>query len=57
MISAFAESEYPTTDEVDPILCATKLALFVKEKELDGVDVNYEDSKAFDDGVGEFWLI
>lgn len=29
----------------------------MKDKELDGVDINYEDSKAFEDGVGEFWLI
>lgn len=51
MVSAFAESEYPTTAGVDPVLCATKLALFVKDTGLDGVDINYEDEKAFEDGT------
>lgn len=46
----------PTTAGVDPTVCAKSLAAFVKTNDLDGVDVDYEDS-SFNTGTAEAWLI
>jgi chitinase len=59
MVSAFGDSQKPTSAGYDPIDCANKLAQFVIDNNLDGVDIDWEDSPAFEkgDGSGEDWLI
>lgn len=37
-------------------MCAKKLAKFVLENQLDGVDINYEDDFAIASGTAELWL-
>jgi hypothetical protein len=46
MISAFGATEFPTTQGVDPLGCAEKLGNFVLKNNLDGVDIDWEDSGA-----------
>lgn len=53
LISAFGATEFPTTGGVDPIDCATKLASFVSGNNLDGVDIDWEDNSAMENGKGE----
>jgi chitinase len=57
IVSAFGETDHPTG--ADPVALAGKLAAFVKDNKLDGVDVDYEDLAAMDakDGHAEQWLI
>ena len=47
----------PASEKIDPIDCAIKLATFVEENGLDGVDVDFEDTESFEEGTGEQWLI
>lgn len=47
LISAFGATEKPTSRGVNPWKCADRLADFVLETGLDGVDVDWEDSRAF----------
>ncbi|KDQ20357.1 glycoside hydrolase family 18 protein [Botryobasidium botryosum FD-172 SS1] len=58
MVSALGETEQPVTAKVDPVETARKFASFVKEYELDGIDVDFEDFPAIDaaDGGAEAWL-
>ena len=53
MFSLF--TDYPTSS--DPTSTAQQLASFVKQNNLDGVDIDYEDSGAFIAGTAEPWLI
>lgn len=57
MVSAFGATEFPTSGGVDPIACAQKLGDFVKNNNLDGVDIDWEDNSAMEAGKGEQWLI
>lgn len=57
LVRAFGNAESPTSGKLDPNTCARSLALFVKSNGLDGVDVNYQDNIAFNNGVAENWLI
>ena len=57
LVAAFGDSNYPTTEKKDPVSCATEIASYVKDTNLDGVDVNWEDTHAFVAGTGERWLI
>jgi chitinase len=59
MISAFGAKEFPTTLGYDAVDCATRLGNFVKDNNLDGVDLDWEDNAAMNvgTGVGEEWLI
>ena len=57
MISAFGATEFPTTSKIDPIDCAVKLGKFVLENNLDGVDIDWEDNGAMQQGSGQKWLI
>lgn len=52
MISAFGATEFPTTNGIDPVDCANKLAAFVAENNLDGVDIDWEDNAAMEAGKG-----
>lgn len=57
LISAFGATEFPTSGGVDPTDCANKLGNFVKNNNLDGVDIDWEDNAAMEAGRGEAWLI
>ena len=57
MVSAFGSTQNPTTSGYDPTTCALKLADFVKNNHLDGVDIDWQDTTAFQNGKGEQWLI
>ena len=52
MVSAFGATETPTTSGIDATDCALRLADFVKSNNLDGVDVDWEDTAAFQNGIG-----
>jgi chitinase len=56
MVSAFGSTDTPTTDGVDPVASAEAVAAFVKEFDLDGVDVDYEDAVALSNGKAVQWL-
>ncbi|KAH8103588.1 glycoside hydrolase family 18 protein [Cristinia sonorae] len=59
MVSAFGSTDIPTTAGSDPVATANKMASWVKQYQLDGIDVDYEDFGAFEagDGRAEQWLI
>ncbi|KAI0731316.1 glycoside hydrolase family 18 protein [Earliella scabrosa] len=57
MVSAFGATDVPTTSRLDPVTVANNLAGWVKQWDLDGVDVDYEDFGAMDSGTAEAWLI
>lgn len=57
MVSAFGSTEFPTTAGFDPVVCCTALANWALVNNLDGVDLDYEDSDAMEAGTGEAWLI
>ena len=56
LVSAFGATDYPTGKDAGEV--CTNLAQFVLNNNLDGVDLDYEDSAAFNgNGDGENWLI
>jgi chitinase len=57
MVSAFGSTDSPTSNGADPTKTAQKLAQFVKDYDLDGVDVDYEDMTAMNSNKAEKWLI
>ncbi|KXN87412.1 hypothetical protein AN958_08843 [Leucoagaricus sp. SymC.cos] len=59
IVSVFGSTDVPTTTNADPIATANTMAAWVKQYNLDGIDVDYEDFNAFDagDGSAENWLI
>eukprot|EP01088_Endostelium_zonatum_P007155 TRINITY_DN19331_c0_g1_i1.p1 TRINITY_DN19331_c0_g1~~TRINITY_DN19331_c0_g1_i1.p1 ORF type:complete len:325 (-),score=70.54 TRINITY_DN19331_c0_g1_i1:30-1004(-) len=57
LVSAFGSTDFPTTEGVDPVQCGEKLAQFVIDCDLDGVDLDWEDNAAMEAGKGEAWLI
>ena len=57
MVSAFGSTETPTSSGYNPVTCATQLASYVSTYGLDGVDIDWEDTAAFQSGTGEAWLI
>ncbi|KAI0083913.1 glycoside hydrolase family 18 protein [Irpex rosettiformis] len=59
IVSVFGSTDVPTTTHADPVGTANTIAAWVKQFDLDGVDVDYEDFNAFDagDGSAENWLI
>ncbi|KAG2136048.1 glycoside hydrolase family 18 protein [Suillus clintonianus] len=59
IVSAFGSTDVPTTEGCDPTTIANKLADYVLEYDLDGVDVDYEDLYAMDaeNGSAEIWLV
>lgn len=42
MISAFGSTDVPTSTGADPIATANTIAAWVKEFDMDGVDIDYE---------------
>ncbi|KAJ7334138.1 glycoside hydrolase family 18 protein [Mycena albidolilacea] len=59
VVSVFGSTDVPTSSGVNPVTMATTMANWVKQFNLDGIDVDYEDFNAFDagDGKAEAWLI
>jgi chitinase len=57
IVSAFGSTDVPTTTNADPVATANTFAAWVKQYNLDGIDVDYEDFGAMDSGKGEAWLI
>ncbi|TFK95290.1 glycoside hydrolase family 18 protein [Pterulicium gracile] len=57
MISAFGATDHPTTAGADPVSLANTMAQYVKDYNLDGIDVDWEDFDAMAAGTGENWLI
>lgn len=55
MVSAFGATYNPTSS--DPTGECTKLANFVVQYNLDGIDLDYEDNDAMKRGEAEQWLI
>ncbi|KAJ3071240.1 hypothetical protein HDU98_005621 [Podochytrium sp. JEL0797] len=57
LVSAFGGTEAPTTQGIDPMQSATRLAAFCVEYGFDGVDLDYEDTAAMQAGTAEDWLV
>ncbi|KAF8510805.1 glycoside hydrolase [Hysterangium stoloniferum] len=59
IVSAFGATDAPTTNGADAIATANEMAQFVRDYDLDGIDVDYEDFDAFsaEDGTAENWII
>ena len=53
MVTAFGDSNTPTTSGADPITTANTFAAWVIQNQLDGIDVDYEDFQAFNAGNGK----
>ncbi|KAI0766598.1 glycoside hydrolase [Trametes elegans] len=58
IVSAFGETDKPTTAGADPVGTANTMAQFVTANALDGIDVDYEDLDAMNrgDGAAEAWV-
>lgn len=57
MVSAFGATDSPVISGIDPADCARRLADWVKQYGLDGVDIDWEDMQAMNTNQGEAWLI
>lgn len=59
VVSVFGSTEQPTSDGKDPTQLAGTFASFVKQYNLDGIDVDWEDYETMSakDGKAEQWLI
>ncbi|KAJ7890533.1 glycoside hydrolase family 18 protein [Mycena olivaceomarginata] len=53
VVSVFGSTDVPTSSGVNPVTMATTMANWVKQFNLDGIDVDYEDFNAFDAGDGK----
>ena len=52
MVSAFGATENPTSQRLDAVTCADNLASYVIRNQLDGVDIDWEDTAAFQTRTG-----
>lgn len=57
MVSAFGATDSPTSAGHDPTQLAQTMASWVKEHDLDGIDVDYEDFSAVSSGRAASWLV
>ena len=57
LVSAFGNSEHPTSQGFNPLTVADKLAKFVIANNFDGVNVKYMDIPALQAGTATTWLI
>ncbi|TDL19818.1 glycoside hydrolase family 18 protein [Rickenella mellea] len=59
VVTAFGDSDTPTTHKADPVKTANDMAAWVHQYHLDGIDIDYEDFDAINAGNGkaEAWLI
>ncbi|PFH51617.1 glycoside hydrolase family 18 protein [Amanita thiersii Skay4041] len=58
IVSLFGSTDAPTSTGADPVATANTMAAWVKQFNVDGVDVDYEDFNAINagDGRAEAWL-
>ena len=57
LISAFGSTSFPTSSGISATACGENLAQFVIDMQLDGVDLDYEDNQAMNEGKAVPWLI
>ncbi|CCM01822.1 uncharacterized protein FIBRA_03890 [Fibroporia radiculosa] len=58
IVSAFGSTEAPTSSGDDPVNTANTMAAWVKQYDLDGIDIDYEDFDAINSGNGAVdWLV
>ncbi|KAF8577414.1 glycoside hydrolase family 18 protein [Ramaria rubella] len=57
MVSAFGSTDAPTSTSQNPTTLAQTMAAWVKEYDLDGIDVDYEDFNAVSAGTAASWLV
>ena len=57
LISAFGSTSFPTSYGISATACGENLAQFVIDMKLDGVDLDYEDNQAMNEGKAIPWLI
>lgn len=57
LISAFGANSFPTTQGVPATPCGENLAKFIIDNQLDGVDLDYEDKVAMENGTAVPWLV
>ncbi|OXC68759.1 hypothetical protein AYX13_02685 [Cryptococcus neoformans] len=57
MIAAFGSTDQPTTGGADAKEVAQRLASFVMEYHLDGVDIDYEDMSAMNSARAVSWIV
>lgn len=46
MVSAFGATQFPTSQGFDAASTCSKMAIFVRDNQLDGIDLDYEDNEA-----------
>lgn len=56
-MNAFGPAENPASMGKNPSKCASKLANFITDNHLDGVNIDWADTQAFENGIAEQWLI
>jgi hypothetical protein len=52
MIGVFGSYELPATAGYSPIAVASDLADFVSSMNVDGIDINWQDTNSFTTGIG-----
>ena len=57
LISAFGATSFPTTQNIPATACGENLAQYVIDMQFDGVDLDYEDNAAMEQGTAVPWLI
>lgn len=58
IVSAFGSTETPTSSGDDPVDTANTMAAWIKQYDLDGIDIDYEDFTAINEGNGAVdWLV
>ncbi len=57
LVSAFGATQFPTTQGIPATACGENLAQFVMDNQLDGVDLDYEDNAAMENGTAVPWLV
>ncbi|KAH3760346.1 glycoside hydrolase [Pelomyxa schiedti] len=57
IVSAFGATDFPTSEGTNAVTVATNLAQFIIDTNADGVDLDYEDNDAMNQGKGEDWVI
>ncbi|TFK54531.1 glycoside hydrolase family 18 protein [Heliocybe sulcata] len=59
LVSAFGSTETPTSSGINAVTAANNMAAWVKQYDMDGIDIDYEDFAAMNkgDGSAETWLI
>lgn len=51
-MQVFGQYENPTTQKIDPVMAAKNLILFLQKYSFQYIEIDYNDSVAFVNGVG-----